>query len=493
MTFRPMSSVRLSLIYSFSERYASLAVSLGVTAILSRLLTPGEMGVFFVGMSIIGLTHVFRDLGVVNYIIQESDLSERRLRTAATILVAMSWTMGAFVALSGGYLASFYREPRLREMMWIAALNFLILPIAGVTSAQLRRDLGFAQIARANFAGTLGNAATAISLALLHFQFLSLAWGTVASTIASTTMLVYQHPRLGAFRPSLSEWKRILSFSSYSVATSLINELYRFAPDLILGRVLGFSAVGLYSRAVSLTTLFNRLVLDAVDPVVLPAVSAGVRSGQNIKAAYLLAIEHITVFYWPFLVGLGLMAGAIVRVLLGSQWLDAVPITRIVAFAALVNFPSFLTYPFLVALGRIRDTLVMSVIAVPISLALIVLALPYGLHAVALSSFVSLPLQLAVAQWFIRRQVGISISDIAQAAAKSAVVTAFASVVPAFSLLLPTSSFASALSTLALAASGALVGWIAGVIATNHPIVGEVRRAFDRGSQLFRQHVLGFR
>lgn len=470
-----------------------MAVGLAVTAILSRLLTPSEMGVFFVGMSIIGLTHVFRDLGVANYIIQEATLSDLRLRTAATILVMMSWGMAALIALLGGHIASFYREPRLRDMMWIAALNFLVLPVAGVISAQLRRDLAFGHIARANIAGTLANATIAISLALLHFQFLSLAWGTLAGTIGATAVLLYQRPALGAFRPAISEWKRIVSFSGYSVATGLINELYRFAPDLILGRVLGFSAVGLYSRAVGLTTLFNRLVLDAVDPVILPAVSAGVRSGQNIKGAYLLAIEHITVFYWPFLMALGLAAEAIVRVLLGSQWLEAVPITRIVAFAALVNFPSFLTYPFLVALGRIRDTLVMSVISVPISLAMIVVAMPYGLHAVALSGFVSLPLQQAVAQWFIRRRVGVSISDIARAAAKGAVVTVFSSVAPAFSLLLPTASFGAALWTLILTGSGALIGWSAGVVVTDHPVVGEVRRALDRGSRLFRQHVIGFR
>lgn len=470
-----------------------MAVGLAVTAILSRLLTPAEMGVFFVGMSIIGLTHIFRDLGVANYIIQEATLSELRLRTAATILVMMSWSMAALITLLGGSIASFYREPRLRDMMSIAALNFLVLPIAGVISAQLRRNLAFGQIASANFAGTLANAAVAIGLALLNFQFLSLAWGTLAGTIAATAVLIYQRPALGAFRPAISEWKRILSFSSYSVATALINELYRFAPDLILGRLLGFSAVGLYSRAVGLTSLFNRLVLDAVDPVILPAVSAGVRRGQDIKATYLLAIEHITAFYWPFLVGLGLAAEAIVRVLLGSQWLGAVPITRIVAFAALVNFPSFLTYPFLVALGRIRDTLVMSVISVPISIVIIIVAIPYGLHAVALSSFASLSLQQAVAQWFIRRRVGVSLGDIARASAKGVVVTAFVSVAPAISLLLPTSSFSLALSTLAFAASGALIGWVAGIFVTNHPIVGELRRAVDRGSQLFRQHVIGFR
>lgn len=470
-----------------------MAVGLAVTAILSRLLTPAEMGVFFVGMSIIGLTHIFRDLGVANYIIQEATLSELRLRTAATILVMMSWSMAALITLLGGSIASFYREPRLRDMMSIAALNFLVLPIAGVISAQLRRNLAFGQIASANFAGTLANAAVAIGLALLNFQFLSLAWGTLAGTIAATAVLIYQRPALGAFRPAISEWKRILSFSSYSVATALINELYRFAPDLILGRLLGFSAVGLYSRAVGLTSLFNRLVLDAVDPVILPAVSAGVRRGQDIKATYLLAIEHITAFYWPFLVGLGLAAEAIVRVLLGSQWLGAVPITRIVAFAALVNFPSFLTYPFLVALGRIRDTLVMSVISVPISIMIIIVAIPYGLHAVALSSFASLSLQQAVAQWFIRRRVGVSLGDIARASAKGVVVTAFVSVAPAISLLLPTSSFSLALSTLAFAASGALIGWVAGIFVTNHPIVGELRRAVDRGSQLFRQHVIGFR
>jgi O-antigen/teichoic acid export membrane protein len=488
-----VSKVRLSLLYSFAQKYATVTVGVVVTAVISRLLPPSELGVYFVSMSIIGLMQVFRDLGMANYIIQEAALSEERIRTAATLLIATSWILAVLVACSGGQVAHFYGDPRLQQMMWIGALGFLILPVGTLISAELRRDMSFAQLARANIAGALSNGLVTIGLALLGFRVFSLMWGMVASTAVFTAVLIHERPLLRIFRPTVVEWKRVMSFSGYSVATALVNEVYRSGPDLILGRVLGFGALGLYARANGLISLFNRLVLEAVDPVILPALSRSVRSGENIKAAYLLAIEHITVFYWPFLVTLALMADAVIRVLLGSQWLGAVPIARILAVAALVNFPSFLTYPFLVALGRIRDAWLMSMISVPISLAAIVLAMPYGLRAVALSSFVSLPLQQVVAQWFIGRRVGVFAGDIARAAAKSAGVTAAASIAPACSLLLSTTSFSAALSTLALGASGGFAGWVAGAVATDHPVVGEVQRVIERGSRLFREHVIGFR
>ncbi len=487
-----MGKVRLSLLYSFGERYASVAIGIILTAILSRLLTPHEIGIFFVGMSIIGLTHVMRDLGIANYIIQESAPTEERIRTAATILIMMSWSMALLLAGLGGSIAAFYGEPRLQEMMWIVTLNFIILPIGSIISAQLRRELKFAQIARANVVGSLANAVVAVGLALCQFGFLSLAWGAFAAVFASTASLIYERPDRRAFRPNLAEWRRVLSFGIFSTATALLNELYRYAPDMVLGRLLGFGAVGLYGRANGLISLFNRVVLDAVDPVILPALSARLRSGQDIKAAYLLALEHITVFFWPFLITLAVMAEPIIRVLLGSQWLEAAPITRIIALAALINFPSFLTYPFLVALGRIRDTFVMSIISVPLSLTATVLAAPYGLRAVALSAFVSLPLQQVVAQWFIRRRIGVRLGDIARAVRKSAVVTAFASAIPFFLLFFPASSFSSSLWILAIAALGSSASWGFGALVTKHPVLMEVRYLVERGARSFKDLVIGY-
>ncbi|HET9396744.1 MAG TPA: hypothetical protein VFO36_11855, partial [Nitrospiraceae bacterium] len=58
-----MSTLRRSLLFSFMERYAGIAIGLGMTMTAARMLTPADFGVFAVGMSLVVLMDVLRDFG----------------------------------------------------------------------------------------------------------------------------------------------------------------------------------------------------------------------------------------------------------------------------------------------------------------------------------------------------------------------------------------------------------------------------------------------
>ena len=80
----------------------------------------------------------------------------------------------------------------------------------------------------------------------------------------------------------------------------IINVFYNLAPQLILARVLDFNAVGLYGRASNITQMFDKWVIQVLNPVILPAISAHKRAGGDLKRIYLNAIELIAVVQWPF-------------------------------------------------------------------------------------------------------------------------------------------------------------------------------------------------
>src|SRR5690606_27961034 len=112
--------------------------------------------------------------------------------------------------------------------------------------------------------------------------------------------------------------------------------------------VLGFDAAGVYSSASRLCQLPERWMFGALQPVVLPALSARARAGDDLKEPYLGALGLITAVQWPFLVCLALLADPLVDLLLGTQWAGVAPLVRIIAVAWLSMFPAMLTYPLLV-------------------------------------------------------------------------------------------------------------------------------------------------
>lgn len=471
-----MISIRRALAFSFAQKYGLSAIQMLSTLAVARMLTPAEIGIFMVGNAVVSMVEVFRDFGVTTYLIQVREITLTRVRTAFTVTFLLSAVFSALLLLLSGVIAEFYKEGGVRHVLYLAAANCFIVPFPATIMTLLRRDLAFDALVRVNLASTVSYCVCLLGLAALGFGYMSYAWAVLVSSAVATLVALFHCPNLRMFIPGFAEWRQVLSFGSISSATALLNGLYSSLPQLFLGRILNFGAVGLYSRATVLCQLFDRLVLDGLNPVILPAFAARVRNGEELKTPYLRALEYITALHWPFLLCLALLADPAVKLVLGRQWVGAVPLVHIIALASLCLFPAFLTSPLLVSLGRVRDTLTSSLITLPISLALLLGASFLGLQAVAASLFITGPLQVYVALIFIRRQIHFTWGELARATAKSALVSLCAAAAPAVAVAIAGFRFDISIPVAIVAGIGAILGWVGGLAMTRHPLWSEVQK-----------------
>ncbi|MFT3973084.1 MAG: lipopolysaccharide biosynthesis protein [Amaricoccus sp.] len=465
--------IRRSIAFSLVDKYAGIILGLATMAIVSRILTPEDVGLFMVASASVILIEAFRDFGVGACIIQAARLTPELVRTAFTVMALLSVVFAALLWLAAQPLASFYGDPRLTGMIHIATLGFIAAPISNPLLSLLRRDLAFSKVAAVSIAAATANAAVTIGLALLGFGAASFVWASVAAAGVMATGALAVRREFWVFRPTLREWRHVLPFGAWSSVVTLLGLLFDYMPRFILGRVISIAAVGIYSRALSLCQLPDRALLQAVQPVVLPALSARARDGGDMREPYFLGLASITALQWPALLCLALLAEPIVRLLLGPQWTETVPLIRILALASLSLFPSYLTYPVLVAVGRVRDLATASLIALPPSMAIMLGAAHFGLTAVALSVFITAPLQVGVGLHFVRRHVRFTWAEFALALRPSLVATIGAAAMPA--ALLVASSGRLGLVAMAFAILGSAVGWLMALRLGRHPLDPEVR------------------
>ena len=480
-------SIHRSLLFSSIDKYASVAIGLVTIAVLARLLTPAEIGVFMVGNAAVNLVAHFRDFGVGVFIVQEREVTRDGVRAAFTVTFALSILLAVVLCLAAIPIADFYGEPALRPIVQLATIAFLFVPFSNPIVALLRRDMSFDTIALINLTNVAVNSVIAITLAALGWGSLSLVWAAVIASAAGSLVTLWARPEFWIFRPRIGECGKVLSFGIYSSMTTLLNMTFEPVPRLILGRVLGFDAVGLYNRALLLCQLPDRSIFSALQPVVLPALARRIRVGGDLKEPYLRALGHITAIQWPFLSCLALLADPAVRIILGSQWLEVAPLVRIMAVASMCLFPALMTYPLLVAVGSVKDTLTASLISLPPSLAVVFFAAFLGLKAVAASLFLTAPFQVYVALRFIRRHVAFSWRDLAGALSKSALVTLCAAAVPAAVVAQAGFQFDLSNAQTLIAGTGAVLGWGAGLSATAHPLLGEIRNVMISALRIFRK------
>ncbi|WP_061027630.1 oligosaccharide flippase family protein [Bradyrhizobium sp. CCH5-F6] len=473
-----MNSVERSILFSAADRYGSLVLFFVATAVLSRLLSPAEFGVFAVVNAIsLVIASSFQEFGGGNYLIQKRDLSAEDVRSAFTLTFGISGAIAALLFVFADSLSHLFAQDSLKRAIEASALNFLLLPISGTISALLRRDMKFGTLAVCNFASGVAVALVSIGLAMAGWSYMAPIWGGLAGNVILTLALLMGHRNPGVLRPSLSACRDIVSFGLYSSGVSVINVFYNLAPQLFLARILDLASVGLYSRAINLTQVFDRLVTQVLNPVIMPAIVAKRQAGDDLKAVYLDAIQLLSVAQWPFLVFVALMAQPIIAIWLGPTWLEIVPLVRLLCIANMALFAACLSFPVLVAVGSVRDALISSFISLPPSLLIILGASFFGVQAVAASALLTLPFQAAVAIYFIGRHLRFGPRDLVRALMRSVLVTATTGLGVASCVALMEAGLLTPLAGLALATCAAAICWWLGLLLTGHPLLHHLHQA----------------
>jgi O-antigen/teichoic acid export membrane protein len=469
-----MAGLRRALLFASGGRYLVMGVNLVSATVLARLLTPSEFGISVLGTSLLGVAEAIRELGSTAYLVQQKDLTRKKIRTVFTVSLIVTLTMSALLVMLSDVFARFYGVPELARYVQIIALSYVIAPFSHPIYAVLSRDMKFGKLALLDTLAMLVGALASVVLVLQGFSYLSLAWATVLSAATWTLLGLYVGRDFSVYRPSLSEWRSVLAFGAYGSATAV---LYRSSESLfwlILGKMLDARAVGLGQRALTLSQFPERVVLAGIGAVALPAFSDHARQGRALKEAYLGALEHMTAVQWPALTLLAIMAEPIVLLLYGSQWRDAIPIVRIFAVALMLNFPTALNYPIQVAVGAIRDTVPLAFAQTAVSLVALTFAAHYGIRAVALSTFITVPLNVGLSVLVVRAHVPFRWSELAGAIMKSAVVAGLTAMGP-LAVIACCGTIALTVVPIAMAVGLGGVGWLAGLWLTHHPLFREVR------------------
>lgn len=469
-----MSLVRKALLLSFSTNYTILIIGFVGTLFISRLLTPAQIGVFSVAVVLVGMAHLVRDFGVGQYLIQEKELTPAKMRAALALTLVIAWSMAALLALASGAIARFYSEPGVRQVILILAGNFLLIPFGSVSMAVLRRNMKFGALYLINVSSALAHLVTAVSLALLGFGYVSLAWAATAGVVVTIVIAGIYRPKELPWLPSFKGIRKVISFGSYTSGASVVGEVGRAAPDLIIGKVLSMEAVGIFGKAVGLMEIFNRLVMYAIWPVGLPHFSAQMRAGRDLKTGYLRVMSYITVLSWPFFSFVAWMSYPLVRVLYGTQWDASVPLVSILSVWAGVGSTFMLAEQVFIALGQVKKRMQMVIISSAIKVGMILLAVPFGLMAVSIALAATILPGVYILMRYLKTLVGLRYADIIKATRKSLAVTLLTSLAPAAVFFTIPIGPENVWLPLLLSAAGAAIAWVTGIFIFHHEIRPEV-------------------
>ncbi|MFT7724542.1 MAG: oligosaccharide flippase family protein [Roseateles sp.] len=341
----------------------NFVLAMGSSIIVARLLSPREIGIYSIAVTLVSLGHMLRDFGVGQYLVKLKEVTRQDLRAAFSIMLFTSWTVAGLMVALSPVAARFYGQPGVGRVFYVLAANFALLPFGAYILSMLKREMDFNAVAKINIASGIASTIVTLGSAWHGASYMSMAWGSLAGVVTTIIGLAAARPALALLPPTLRGLGPVLKFGGTASLANLISRMDDGGADLVLGKTMSVEAVAHFSRANSLLTMICGKVNEVLLQVFAPAFAKGLREGQAPAPLLARAIESHTGLQIPLVLMLALVAKPMILLLFGSQWQEAADIAPWVTLWAVLAAPIQLAYSALAAGGHASAVLRASAIS----------------------------------------------------------------------------------------------------------------------------------
>jgi len=411
---------------------ASFFLHMGSTVVLARLLTPQDFGLIAMVTAVTGFVMMFKDLGLSTATVQKAEINHAQISTLFWINVGLSLCVMLVTAALAPAIAWFYGEPRLTWITLALASAFIFGGLTVQHQALLRRNMRFGTLALTHIVSMLVGILVAIIAAWYGVGYWALVIMRLAEAIAGAIAVWVAC----GWRPGLpvrrSGVRSMLAFGGNLTGFSIVNYFARNFDNILLGRFWGAGVLGLYNRAYRLMMLPISQVREPLHAVAIPALSHIQNDPIRYKKYYIKLITLVSFITMPLMVFLFFCADQVIHILLGSKWLGAVDIFKILCVVAFIQ-PVGTTWGIvLVSLGQSRRYLTWGILNSVIIVVSFILGLPWGAIGVAAAYTIASYVLLAPTLWYCFRRTPISIADFFSAISRPVI----ASIIMGFAIFL---------------------------------------------------------
>lgn len=308
--------------------------------VLARLLLPSDYGIVAMVTVFIAIAQVFVDGGFMNALIQKQDRTEEDYATAFYFNVLVALGLYVLLIALAPTIANFYEVQQLNSVIKIIGLNLILNAVTIVYRTKLSVELNFKRQALVSIIGILFSGFTGILMAYKGFGVWALISQSVLFYAISAILLVSMDGWFPKPKFSVESFKSLFGFGSKLLIAGIIQNIYSNVYSLFIGKVFAADKLGLYVKANQFTHYPSGVMTNTFQRVMYPFLSKYQNDNAKLielnRQYYLL----LAMIYFPLFVGLSVLAEPFVVFLLSENWIDAVPLIRVLAIA-------FLLHPFI--------------------------------------------------------------------------------------------------------------------------------------------------
>lgn len=346
-------------------------------AILARLLLPTDFGLVGYAMVFMTILDQFSMFNFQTVLIRDQDATPEQYNTVWTLDLIKGFALCTIIILGAEPVANFFDEPRVAGILYWTSAVPLLKGLINVGTVDFTKHLDFHKRfifdVTVRFAGTMSTLVFAIVLR----DYWALVYGSILRVILQVIISYV----MSDFRPrlSLSGVRRVFAFSIWLLVHNISMCLYGQTPVIVIGRFFDAQNLAFFNIAKEFVNLTSNQFAAQIRTALFPGISKMQDDPRRMETTVTSALGVILLIGLPATIGIGLTAPLFVPLVLGDNWLEAVPVITVLSFSAAIGiyYPNSATL--FLALNRPGINAAIAILRVSLLIPAILLVVPkYG-------------------------------------------------------------------------------------------------------------------
>lgn len=296
---------------------------LGATIVLARALTPGDFGLFRILLVVSAFATLLSEAGIPDALIQRDDLRPEHESTAFWLSTGLGATAAGVLYPGAPIIARAMAMPQLSAGVRLLCVPILLGGLAVTSDARLRRELRFGALATVDVVAEIGFITVAFWTLGRGMALWSLPAGLAARLTLRSAALWLADARLPRTVPSVQAASDFARFAATVCGAKLITNVSANADYVLVGRLLGSSALGFYSIAWDLLCFVPDRLHRIAGRVTFPAFCRLRHDERRLATAYRDFFGSLAHIVPVFAIGAAIAAPELLATVYGSRWIPA--------------------------------------------------------------------------------------------------------------------------------------------------------------------------
>ena len=323
------------MIWAFAERICAQLVTLIVSIVLARLLSPSEYAVVAIVTIFVTIANVFVTAGFGSALVQKKDADETDFSTTFYFSLVFSILIYFVLFFTAPLIADFYDMPILTLIIRIMSLRIVVASVNSIQQAFVAKTLQFKKFFYSTLIGTFASAVVGLTMAYLGCG----VWALVGQYLTNVTIDTIVLSFTCGWKPKLifvpKRMKSLFSYGWKVMAASVFHTLSTEARSLTISKIVSEEDLSYYNQGEKFPALFINNIETSIQKVMAPIVAREQNDVPRVLELTRKSMVVATFITWPMLIGLAAVASPFIEILYTSKWLGSVPYLQLICLAYL--------------------------------------------------------------------------------------------------------------------------------------------------------------